>query len=87
MKSPTISVIIPLYNAEKYIGECLDSVLNQTFQDFEVIVVDDCSTDKSVAVVQNYVAEFNGRLKFSKPKKNNSMSTSSDTKSAKNVER
>ena len=69
MKSPTISVIIPLYNAKKYIGECLDSVLNQTFQDFEVIVVDDCSTDKSVSVVQSYSLKFDGRLKFSKLKK------------------
>ena len=70
MNLPAISVIIPLYNAEKYIGECLDSILNQTFQDFEVIVVDDCSTDKSVSIVQMYATKFNGRLKLAKTQKN-----------------
>ena len=65
-----ISVVIPLYNAEKYIGECLDSLLAQTFQDFEVIIVDDCSTDNSVAVVASYAPKFNGRLKLAKMKKN-----------------
>ena len=59
---PAISVIIPLYNDENYIGECLDSLLAQTFTDFEVIVVDDCSTDKSAALVENYISEFDGRL-------------------------
>ena len=63
---PAISVIIPMYNAEKYIGECLESVLAQTFQDFEVIVVDDCSTDKSVEIVQSYAVKFNGRLKLTR---------------------
>ena len=63
---PVVSVIIPMYNAEKYIGECLDSILNQTFQDFEVIVVDDCSTDNSRAVVESYVKKFGGRLKLEK---------------------
>ena len=70
MEIPAVSVIIPLYNAEKYIGECLDSILAQTFQNFEVIVVDDCSTDNSVAVVKGYVEKFGGRLKLSKTKKN-----------------
>ena len=51
---PAISVVIPMYNAEKYIGECLESIFAQTFQDFEVIVVDDCSTDNSCAVVEKY---------------------------------
>ena len=51
---PAISVIIPMYNAEKFIGECLESIFAQTFQDFEVIVVDDCSTDNSCAVVEKF---------------------------------
>ena len=57
---PAVSIVIPMYNAEKYIGECLDSILAQTFTDFEVIVVDDCSTDNSVKVVENYLSTFNG---------------------------
>jgi hypothetical protein len=61
-----ISVIIPMYNSEKYIGECLDSLLAQTFQDFEVIVVDDCSTDDSVVIVESYAQKFSGRLKLAK---------------------
>ena len=57
---PAVSIIIPMYNAEKYIGECLDSILNQTFTDYEVIVVDDCSTDNSRDVVESYLPKFNG---------------------------
>ena len=67
---PTISVIIPIYNAEKYIAECLDSLLVQTFQDFEVIVVDDYSTDNSFKIVESYVEKFNGRLLLTKTEKN-----------------
>ena len=59
-KIPAVSIIIPMYNAEKYIGACLDSILAQTFTDFEVIVVDDCSTDNSRTVVQSYLPKFNG---------------------------
>ena len=47
MHEPEISVIIPVFNVEKYLSECLDSVLAQTFSDFEVICVDDGSTDNS----------------------------------------
>lgn len=50
-----ISVIVPCYNQEKYIKECLDSLISQTFNDFEVIVVDDGSTDHSIEVVDEYV--------------------------------
>ena len=59
-----------MFNAEKYIAECLNSLVEQTFQDFEVIVVDDCSTDSSVAIVESYASKFGGRLKLSKTKIN-----------------
>lgn len=59
---PAISVIISLYNAEKFIGKCLDSLLGQTLQNIEVVVVDDCSTDNSAAVVESYLPQFKGRL-------------------------
>ncbi len=59
-----VSVIIPLYNAQNYIGACLDSILVQTSQDFEVLVVDDCSTDNSAAIAENYLEKFGGRLKI-----------------------
>ncbi len=61
-----ISVIIPMYNTEKYIGECLESLANQTFQDFDVIIVDDCSTDNSRKVVQSFFAKFGDRLTLAK---------------------
>ena len=70
MEIPAISVIIPLYNAEKFIGECLDSLLAQTFQNFEVIVVDDCSIDNSAEIVKNYAEKFGERLIFTATKKN-----------------
>lgn len=59
---PAVSVIVPLYNAERYVGECLTSLANQTFTDFEVIVADDCSTDNSLTVVQKFFAVFDNRL-------------------------
>lgn len=67
---PAISVVIPMYNVEKYVGECLESLLAQTFQDFEIIVVDDCSTDSSAAIVESYKEKFGGRLKLTRTKKN-----------------
>ncbi|MBR0061592.1 MAG: glycosyltransferase, partial [Selenomonadaceae bacterium] len=61
---PSVSVIIPLYNAEKYIGDCLDSLLAQTLKDFEVIIVNDCSTDSSLDIADSYLERFDGRLKI-----------------------
>ena len=54
---PTVSVIIPLYNTEKYVAECIGSVLNQTLRDVEVLVIDDGSRDRSAAIVEEIARE------------------------------
>ncbi|MBR4927350.1 MAG: glycosyltransferase family 2 protein, partial [Alphaproteobacteria bacterium] len=59
--APLVSVVMPVYNRENYVKEALDSILNQSFQDFEVIVVDDGSTDKTLSVLQEY-AEKDSRI-------------------------
>ena len=51
-KPPAISVCMPMYNAALHLQECLDSILSQTFGDFELLIVDDGSTDESVAIAE-----------------------------------
>ena len=55
--NPKVSVIIPVYNTEKYLRECLDSVVNQTLKDIEIICVDDGSTDSSPEILREYAAK------------------------------
>jgi len=52
--NPLVSIIIPCYNAEEYIEETLTSVFNQTFKSYEVIVVDDGSTDESLKILEKF---------------------------------
>lgn len=54
MNHPLISIIIPAYNAEKYIGKCIDSILEQDFQDFEILVVNDGSSDTTMDILNSY---------------------------------
>ena len=69
-KIPAISIVTPMYNAENFIADCLDSVLAQTFQDYEMIIVDDCSTDNSCAIVESYMPKFGGKLHLFNSEKN-----------------
>ena len=54
---PTITVIVPVYNVEKYLNKCLDGILAQTFTDFELILIDDGSKDRSGAICDEYAAK------------------------------
>ena len=55
--NPKISVVIPVYNQEKYLAETINSVITQTFNDFELILVDDGSKDKSAQIIQEYAKQ------------------------------
>ena len=63
--NPLISVIIPVYNVAEYLEQCLESVINQTYQNLEIICVDDCSTDNSPQILEYYVNK-DPRIKFIK---------------------
>ena len=55
---PKLSVIVPVYNTEKYLKRCLNSILAQTFRDMEIIVVNDGSTDGSAAIIETHFSLF-----------------------------
>ena len=60
--NPTLSVLVLNYNYAEYLPECLDSILAQTYEDFEVIVLDDASNDESLAAIDRYLADKRVRL-------------------------
>lgn len=63
MHNPLITICVPTFNGEKYLRECLDSCLSQTFRDFEIVICDDGSVDTTVSIVEDY-AKKNGQIKF-----------------------
>ena len=65
MSSPLVSVIVPVYNTEKYLQECLDSILGQTYEKIEVLVTDDGSSDNSYGIMKCY-ANKDSRVKIFK---------------------
>jgi len=67
MPIPLISIAIPAYNVEKYIEECLSSILNQTFQDWECIIVNDGSTDNTLEIIKDFAAKDNRFLYYTIP--------------------
>ena len=64
---PEISVIIPVYNVEQYLEECIDSILSQTYTDFEFLILDDCPEDNREKIVKSYSDK---RIHYLKNKKN-----------------
>ncbi len=58
MHTPEISIIIPVYNAEKYLDECMEAILNQTYRDYEIICVNDGSQDNSLEVLNKYKEKY-----------------------------
>ena len=62
MSNPKLSIVVPVYNSEVYLQECLESIQGQEFRDFEVLCVDDASTDKSVEILDGY-AKRDGRFR------------------------
>lgn len=57
MENPLVSIITPSYNSEKFISETIKSVQNQTYQNWEMIIVDDCSTDKTVSIINTFLQD------------------------------
>ncbi|NLL63291.1 MAG: glycosyltransferase family 2 protein [Ruminococcaceae bacterium] len=78
MKNPTFSFIMPVYNVEKYLHEAIDSILNQTFEDFELILVDDKSPDSSPKICDDY-AEKDTRVKVIHKEKNEGLGYARNT--------
>lgn len=64
-----LSIIVPVYNVETYISNCLDSLIIQTMKDIEIICIDDCSTDNSIDIIEEYIKKDN-RIKLIKNKEN-----------------
>ena len=75
---PVISVIIPVFNTEKYIGNCINSVIAQTLKDIEIICVNDCSADNSLEILQNFAKKDN-RIKIIDLKENKGVSNARNT--------
>ena len=73
-----ISIIIPIYNTEKYLEEWLQSIISQTYQKFEVICVNDASTDNSLKILEKY-AQSDSRIKIINHKKNKGVATARNT--------
>jgi len=73
MKQPLLSIVLPVYNTAKYLEQCIDSILSQTFEDFELLAIDDCSTDNSLQILRQY-EQKDSRVQVLKNKNNEGLS-------------
>ncbi|MCL2763710.1 MAG: glycosyltransferase [Treponema sp.] len=72
---PKVSVVIPVYNAEKYLCQCLDSVINQSLKEIEIIIINDGSTDGSTEIINTYAEKDNRIIVYNEEHKNVSYAT------------
>ena len=73
-----LSIVIPVYNTAVYLKECLDSIINQTYSNIEIICVDDCSPDNSAEIIKEYAAKDN-RIKYIKHSENKKQGAARNT--------
>ena len=73
MMKPLVSVIVPVFNVEKYLSKCLNSLVNQTLSEIEIIVVNDGSTDKSQTIIDDFARRYPQKI-FSFIKENGGLS-------------
>ncbi len=73
--APVISIVLPVYNGRKYVKESIASCLNQTFSDFELIIVDDCSQDQTPAIIDE-LARTDSRIKVIRNERNQKLPAS-----------
>ena len=74
MNHPIVSIIMPAYNGEKYIGEAIESILEQTFPNWELVIVDDCSKDHTVSIIERYL--YDKRISLYRNENNLGIATS-----------
>ena len=67
MRIPKVSVLVPICNVEKYLAQCLDSLVNQTLQEIEIICINDGSTDNSLSIIKEFAAKDNRIVIIDKP--------------------
>lgn len=77
-QSNKVSIITPAYNAERFIRETIDSVLKQTYSDWEMLIVDDCSTDQTVSIVKEY-EQLDDRIRLIQLEKNSGSAVARNT--------
>ena len=78
MQKPEVSIITPVYNAEAFLTETIESVLDQTYENFEYLLIDDCSTDGSASLVKDF-ADTDSRIKYIKLSENSGAAVARNT--------
>ena len=66
MKKPKLSIIVPVYNVEQYLNRCLNSILNSTFQDFELIIINDGTKDNSENIIMDIQKQYSDKIVYVK---------------------